>query len=283
MTANLASMARPKADGAGRLAALRFRFWGKAWRMQRSTVYLALPALFLITAGCHALHPPEVNYRTVADDTAHDSELAKKEHAKAAKILRNHFANEPADLHKAEQHLQKALVADVTYGPAHNSLGLVYYLQRKLYLAAWEFEYAAKLMPERIEPLYNLGLVYEYAERPDEAIEYYERALGCKPEDPILHGAMVRAQMRCGATLDEMRPQIRKILLIDTRPEWIAWAKAQLIEQPKESVEIEEFSAEMLPDAAAPKELLPPSDNVSEPTFPEMLPAPTPSDVMSVE
>jgi hypothetical protein len=31
-------------------------------------------------------------------------------------------------------------------GPAHNNLGIVYYRQKKYYLAAWEFQYAAKLM-----------------------------------------------------------------------------------------------------------------------------------------
>ena len=41
------------------------------------------------------------------------------------------------DLAKAQEYLQKALVADVTYGPAHNTLGMLYLKQRRLYLAAW--------------------------------------------------------------------------------------------------------------------------------------------------
>jgi hypothetical protein len=31
-------------------------------------------------------------------------------------------------------------------GPAHNNLGIVYYRRKKYYLAAWEFQYAARLM-----------------------------------------------------------------------------------------------------------------------------------------
>jgi hypothetical protein len=32
-------------------------------------------------------------------------------------------------------------------GPAHNNLGIVYYRQKKYYLAAWEFQHAARLYP----------------------------------------------------------------------------------------------------------------------------------------
>ena len=105
-------------------------------------------------SGCKALNTPYTKqYETVSANPNHDSVTAEREHAKALKYLDCFEPDHPGKLAKAEIHLKKALVADVTYGPAHNSLGVVYMLQRNYYIAAWEFEYAAKLMPSNTEPM----------------------------------------------------------------------------------------------------------------------------------
>ena len=87
--------------------------------------------------------------------------------------MNRHVRGEKFDFAHAEKYLRKAPAADVRFGPAHHSLGVLYFWQKKLYLAAWEFEYAARLMPDRYEPLNNLGLVYESVGKFAQAKSYY--------------------------------------------------------------------------------------------------------------
>ncbi|MEZ6048704.1 MAG: hypothetical protein R3C11_24630 [Planctomycetaceae bacterium] len=204
--------------------------------------------------GCALFRPDEpLNYQTVEADPRYNTTEAAEEHEKALVIIEKYFDDRPCliqhkhvDLIQAEQHLQKALIEDVTYGPAHNTLGTIYYWQRKYYLAAWEFEYAIKLMPDKAEPLFNLGLVYEDSEQLDRATEYFSRAMMLDDRDPNIMIAYIRVEMRQGRTIDEMRPMIKKFLFYETRPEWIAWAKDQVGEHPEQvaCVNIESLSKE---------------------------------------
>lgn len=206
------------------------------------------------SSGCQSVFNREpTEYRTLTADPHHDTEEAKKQHQKALRIIERHqecvacraACEESAvvslhgivdcsakchdsDLADAQEHVQKALVADVTFGPAHNTLGTLYMWQGRYYLAAWEFEYANRLMPERCEPLYNLGMVYEAVERLDQAISYYSLAHECAPQNPAVLGNLIRAQLRNGQTIDEVRPLLSDLILYDTRPDWVSWAREQL-------------------------------------------------------
>lgn len=84
---------------------------------------------------------PIPNYRTLTESPLRDHEKAAKKHHKALAAL------EDGDRSEAERLLHDALLADVTFGPAHNTLGKIYFDQKKLYWAAWEFEYANEVMP----------------------------------------------------------------------------------------------------------------------------------------
>ncbi len=119
-------------------------------------------------------------------------------------------------------------MADVTYGPAHNTLGMLYLKQHKLYLAAWEFEYANKQMPERFEPLYNLALVYEAADKLDRAIEYASMAFSIAPRNADVMETLIRTRLRNGESIEEVRPLVKEVLFYETRPSWVCWAKEQL-------------------------------------------------------
>jgi tetratricopeptide (TPR) repeat protein len=125
---------------------------------------------------------------------------------------------------KAERHLQDALIADVRYGPAHNTLGTLYFSQHKLYLAAWEFEYAASLMPGRPEPFNNLGLVYEEAGRLGQAIESYEAAYAAAPSNAEYIGNLARALLKQGTPHDEVEHLLSELRMHDSRPDWLEWA-----------------------------------------------------------
>jgi tetratricopeptide (TPR) repeat protein len=167
-----------------------------------------------LCSGCSILESKEQkSYETIEANERYDTETARKEHEKALKLLDKSQHGKPAKLAEAEVHLQKALVADITYGPVHNSLGIVYMRQRKYYTAAWEFEYAAKLMPDNFEPLYNLGLLYETADKLENAIAYYEQAIALAPRNPVVIGNLAKAKLRDGRDFEEVRPLLQDACL----------------------------------------------------------------------
>ncbi|MCA9040843.1 MAG: tetratricopeptide repeat protein [Planctomycetaceae bacterium] len=228
--------------------------------------------------GCALFRPEEpLNYQTVQADPRHNTEEAKEEHEQALEIIGKHFDETPclfefphADLTKAEQHLQKALIADVTYGPAHNTLGSLYYWQREYYLAAWEFEYAIKLMPSNPEPYFNLGLIYEDADQPTRALEYYSRAMMLDDQNPEVLIAYIRVEMQQGKTVDEIRPLLKQYVFLETNPENIRWAKDQLGLKPEQiaCVKLETLEDENRPTEVPPLEIEP------EPSSkPELIPS----------
>src|SRR5262245_14166428 len=182
------------------------------------TVFLAagLPSC----AGLRHQSPPD--YRTIAADPHHDMERARVETERAIKLM------EKCKWHDAELALQQALIADVTYGPAHNNLGHLYFSQGNYYLAAWEFEYASRLMPERPEPQNNLGLLYEEVGKIDEAVGFFEAALEIQPQNPNVIGNLARARLRRGDRASEVHSLLLDLQLYDTRPDWIEWAKETL-------------------------------------------------------
>jgi hypothetical protein len=206
---------------------------GRRLSAARLAVHWSL-CIALAASGCAALHETkDTHYETVQADGQHDTQTAEVEHNKAIEYFYGRTCGGTCDLCKAEEHLPKALLADVTYGPAHNTLGMLYQKQRKLYLAAWEFEYANKLMPERFEPLYNLALVYESADKLDRAIEYASMAFSIAPRNADVMETLIRTRLRNGDSFDEVRLLIKEVLFYETRPNWVCWAKEQLSRAPE--------------------------------------------------
>ena len=259
------------------------------WNTARACASL-LFAVLVVPSGCHSLHKqPESDYRTVQASPNRDTARAEKLHGKALNILSHCEAcyncecvhNALCNTCKAEQLLQEALIADVRFGPAHNTLGTLYLNQGKLYLAAWEFEYATGLMPSRAEPINNLGLVYEKAGRLGQAIARYEEAAELDPTNAEYIGNLAKASLMQGTPLEEVRYLLRDLKLYDDRPSWVAWASDLLGTHPlpdgsEES--LASFSGQI--SAAKADELLEkiqaPEPEVIGPTLPtaETLPAP---------
>ncbi|MBE3068811.1 MAG: tetratricopeptide repeat protein, partial [Planctomycetes bacterium] len=151
--------------------------------MHKHTV--ALAALVLAAAcaaGCRSQAPRSVEYQTLAQDPNRDTETARRENGRALALI------EQGQLEEAEKALKAALAADLFFGPAHNNLAVVYQKREQYYLAAWEFQYAAKLMPYSPEPRANLGLVYEAVGRTAEAESWFDKALALQPDNPELIG-----------------------------------------------------------------------------------------------
>lgn len=176
----------------------------------------------LCGSGCHLTDQPMGEYETIQANPHRDTATAMRKNERALKQL------ERGDLAKAEELLQEALVADVTFAPAHNNLGHLLYLQGKYYLAAWEFEYAAKLMPTSGEPLNNLGLIYERVGRYDEAMEKYQAAIAISPHNQEFASNLTRLQVRREEVTTETAHALHEVIYKDDRPEWKDWAGEQL-------------------------------------------------------
>ena len=177
----------------------------------------------VVLAGCSYWRATDVrNYQTVEAAPTRDSRKAMRENEQGLKDL------DHGKLPQAEKHFQEALIADVTYGPAHNNLGKVYYLTNRFYLAAWEFDHAINLMPNNPEALNNLGLVQEAVGKLDLAMEAYEEAYALAPKHPEILGNLTRAKLRRGESDETVYFLLTEIVAIDTRPDWVAWAQKEL-------------------------------------------------------
>lgn len=185
-------------------------------------LYCALTVLSLCPLmGCQT-PGGTLGYETVPAKGSGDSAAAATRAARAAELIRSH------DLSGAEKELKAALASDLFYGPAHNDLGIVYFRQEKYYEAAWEFQYAAKLMPAKAEPKNNLGMVYEAVGRLDESAKWYDEALALGPDDVEVIGNLARVLVRSGHRDEKTRQLLSDVVMKDRRPEWVAWAREQL-------------------------------------------------------
>jgi len=193
-----------------------------------SVVMLLIPALH---SGCASAKKNPDGYETILNDPRHDVELARRENSRAVAFL------DKGDYDDTETALKAALAADILCGPAHNNLGKVYFHQKKLYMAAWEFQYAMKLMPNQCEPLNNLGLVFEAVGKLDDATDSYAKAATLEPNNVQALGNLARAPIRRGDRDDATRSLLQGLILRDSRPDWLAWEKStlsQLRAQPAE-------------------------------------------------
>lgn len=191
---------------------------------ERITTLLLLLTTALLT-GCQNTSDTARNtrYDTLpAGQSDANTQLARKHHERGLLYY------EDGDMESAIAALKDALTADVTYGPAHNSLGTVYYEQKRFYLAAWEFQYAAKLMPRTPEPKNNLGLVFEAVGDLTEANTHYAEAYRLAPDDVQIMGNYLRSKIRSGDHEIETKRQLKDFLLRETRPDWLAWANRTL-------------------------------------------------------
>jgi len=186
--------------------------------------WLGLSGGAALLAGCSAqVATPVSDYRTLDAEPHRDLETAVQCNENALCLL------DKGDLDGAQRQAKAALDADVGFGPGHNTLGMVYFRQSQLYLAAWEFQYAIKLMPERGAAQNNLGLVYEAAGKLDQAETAYTSALALENDNGQFRGNLVRVRLRRGERDEVSHDLLAKVAMQDDRPEWAQWARQQLI------------------------------------------------------
>lgn len=102
-------------------------------------------------------------------------------------------------------------------------------------MAAWEFQYTIKLLPNQPEPYNNLGLVYEADGKLPEAADSYRKAMELAEEDPQYIVNLARVLLRQDQKTAEVRQLLQKLIEHDTRPQWVQWAREQLSRWPKEN------------------------------------------------
>jgi Tfp pilus assembly protein PilF len=183
------------------------------------SMLLIIPAICSL-CGCGGSHSPPNDSLTKAP--AQNTELARQENEIAFNLIQQ------GKYDKAQEHIVRALSADPLYGPAHNNRGLIYYYTDRLYLAAWEFDNAIKLMPYQSEPRNNLGLVMERAGKLNEAADSFAKARQMEPENPQYIGNLARARIRRGDNDDQTRELLEELSQKDDRPDWVEWAKTKL-------------------------------------------------------
>ena len=88
---------------------------------------ISLSLLFGCAPSARSSHG---GYETVGKDPRRNTDLAQQKNTQAVALLNS------AKYKDAEKVLKEVLDADVTYGPAHNNQGKVYYQEGQLYLAA---------------------------------------------------------------------------------------------------------------------------------------------------
>ena len=154
---------------------------------------------------------------------------AMKHDSEQAKALHNQALDKIADCkwEKAKGLVDAALLADSDFGPAHNTLGTIYLNTGDLYRAAWEFEHAAKLMPDICEPYNNLGLAYEQAAKYREAFGYYLQASEICPDNIKVVGNLARIRIILDDRGDDLREQLSELALSHPSRNWRAWARSQ--------------------------------------------------------
>lgn len=180
--------------------------------------------IWLLTfGGCTRFRKSgEGGYETIGNVPVAQAEQAKKLNSDALKAARK------GDWEKAEQLLKEALESEVNYAPAHNNLGQIYLRRHQLYLAAWEFEFAINLMPDRVEPYINLGLVYETAGQLDKAAEAYESALERAPDSRDALSCCARVAVKQDHDPGRATWLLEQVVMHDDRADWLGWAKELL-------------------------------------------------------
>jgi hypothetical protein len=182
---------------------------------------IAIAALTAIV-GCSTFDLNGSKVHRVRVENGLDVELSQKKNEAGLKHLRK------GALEKAERDFQAAISANRNSGAAHNNLGKVYLLRGQHYMAAQEFDRAVELMPNRFEPVLNLGLVYENVDRFAEAEEHYAIAYDMDPNHPDVLAHYARVRVRQQLFDEQTKALLESLVFVDSRPDWIAWARELL-------------------------------------------------------
>lgn len=181
---------------------------------------LRLAVGLLLPAGCH------VGHASPSPQTG----PGPRDSYRAQQLNRQGFALiEEGNFEGAEERFREALEADVFCGPAHNNLGLALLHQGKPYQSAWQFNWAARLMPQSSQPHNNLGLLFEGIGKLDRAMEAYETALQVDSDDLQAVQHLARTLIKAGRNEPKLNELLEAICYRSEEKDWSDWAREQLL------------------------------------------------------
>lgn len=129
----------------------------------------------------------------------------------------------------------------MAHAAAHNNLGLVLLHNGHCYESAVEFSLARRLQPRSVEPIINLGRLYDTIGWHRQAIAAYEDALALDRDHTVTLGLLARAYLNTEQEPDRAQALLRRLAQDAEAGRWNLWAVAQLgketTEQTKAKIE----------------------------------------------
>jgi Flp pilus assembly protein TadD len=191
--------------------------------MRSKFVHAAAAVVAVSLSGCVARGPGQLSYQTLPERRSRDGQLAQKFNQQGLEAI------EAGEFDKAEELFREALEADLFYPSAHNNLGLALLKRQRWYEAAWEFQYAAKLMPKAVEPKHNLANLLEKTGDYAGAEELYEHALELSPDDIEVMGHLARVYVKTKRKPERLQELLKELAYRSDANGWDAWARRKLL------------------------------------------------------
>ena len=189
-----------------------------------------LPILLAMTVGCFLIPACQSEDARITARNALETELAERQDRQVQSLSFYHqavSAYDKNDLGTARACVQDAIATYDRNAQAWMLMGLIDYKDGKIYEAASSFNRASLLMPDRYEPLYNIGILLESFGRYKQAIESYQAALKLSPSQLEVMENLARCYIRMGTNLDEAKNLIDQALLTEQRSQWRQWLAEQ--------------------------------------------------------
>lgn len=186
----------------------------------RFAATLSLAAGFL-WAGCSAANR-SLTYQTIPPSILHTIESAREANAEGLRHARQ------GECAKAENAFRRAIGAQLHYAAAHNNLGLILLEQGRLYEAAREFAFAAKVDSRALEPLLNLAGLYEAVGWSDAAVAEYEKALQRDESSVEVMGRLASVLIHRGKQSVQLDGLLRALAEQGDHESWRKWAVAEI-------------------------------------------------------
>jgi tetratricopeptide (TPR) repeat protein len=189
--------------------------------MPRSVFALAAVLIVVVECGCIQLHRRGLD-RMGPTIVSRDPRTAREANHRGLQ-----FAQQK-QLDQAEQAFREAVRAGAGYAAAYNNLGLILLERRRFYDAALEFQQASRLDRRAVEPVMNLGRLYESVGWHEAAIAQYEKALGLQPDSVEVQGRLAQAYLKMGKKTDAIGGLLRALAERAGDDEWRSWALSKL-------------------------------------------------------
>ena len=159
---------------------------------------------------------------------ARELELRRENEARSMRLYEQGIgAQKASGARDAKQYFSESLRFDGANVYAWMALGSCRFDEEDYYAAAEAFHQAAKLLPWRYEPHFNLGTVFESVGRFSDAIQAYETALRLQPDQLQTMENLARAYIRANQNPQRAKELVDRALFSEERPQWRRWLQLQ--------------------------------------------------------